>query len=75
MNSINKSCLYCKSLVVNQTDEVVLDLKKFRHPEMFNDKRCIYKCLFDLKDCEEHDWYCHDFEEKIFLEKEDDLKL
>lgn len=58
----HRSCLYCKNLLVKETDEKnSIDLKQFKHPEIINDKKCEYLCVLDKVPCEKRDWYCHTF--------------
>lgn len=59
---LHRSCLYCKNLLVKETDEKnFIDFSKFRHPEQINDKKCEYLCLLDKVPCEDRDFYCHTF--------------
>jgi hypothetical protein len=60
--SFTKSCLYCKNLLVKETDEMVrMDFSKFKHPEFFNNKVCEYFCSLDDSICSDKDFYCHKF--------------
>ena len=63
--SIGHSCLECVKLLVTQTNELsVLDLTKFKRPELFNPYKHTYACSHTNRDCEDHHWVCEKYEEK-----------
>jgi hypothetical protein len=67
--SMGRSCLYCVHLKTEETRKVVMDLSRFRKPELFNKFAMLYKCEVDNSLCESSDWLCEAFHERNFREE------